>query len=464
MKKILAIFLSFLSICGLNAQDQKEKKDFSHWSMTLEAGLNRFDGDVKQDYNSIIPNSVNKLSLGGSIEYTLTPVWSMGVEYYYLPIQAIGPYYDITNTMHNVDYFMAFNLQKWFFKKSRSKWGIWATIGGGLALYSVNYRTDNDRNGEGTQLPISSNTGLYIKDKNSIFNDGRAVVFPIGTLIEYNLSKNLALGTKIQYRIYNKDNLDGRNFWGVTNDAVQLATLQLRWKFNAQKKDHTRNISVDDFNGEPIIPKNFQPAIDSLKSEIGKLKPALKALDEIQPLKKRVEALENQPKPTAYTYVPQQGVKYNFDDPDVVLMPGKDDDDDDGVPNNRDKEPNTAYDTPVDFWGRTIPAYDVNGAAVYFDFDRTELDREAQDAIRYAATKLKSDPTLLVEIRGFCDYMGSFDYNEGLSQRRADKVKNELVRVYRINPDRIVANGRGKLLNPKTRFRGNRRCNFFYSK
>lgn len=458
MKKILVIFLSFLSIYGLNAQDQKEKKDFSHWSMTLEAGLNRFDGDVIQPYNDLTPNAMNKISFGGSIEYTLTPVWSMGAAYYYLPLRADIGKIDYSGKMQSVDYFNSFNLIKAFYKKSRSKWGLWFNAGVGYSWYNSLYYTA----AAGTRV-YDGHHNAYL-DFNDTIKDGRVWDFPIGILLEYNFTKNIAVGTKLQYRPFSNDYIEQRIQHGVTNDAIELATLQLRWKFNAQKKDHTRNISVDDFNGEPIIPKNFQPAIDSLKSEIGKLKPALKALDEIQPLKKRVEALENQPKPTAYTYVPQQGVKYNFDDPDVVLMPGKDDDDDDGVPNNRDKEPNTAYDTPVDFWGRTIPAYDVNGAAVYFDFDRTELDREAQDAIRYAATKLKSDPTLLVEIRGFCDYMGSFDYNEGLSQRRADKVKNELVRVYRINPDRIVANGRGKLLNPKTRFRGNRRCNFFYSK
>ena len=87
-------------------------------------------------------------------------------------------------------------------------------------------------------------------------------------------------------------------------------------------------------------------------------------------------------------------------------------------------------------------------------------------AIDLAAKKLQADPSLMVEVRGFTDNMGTNAYNADLSQRRADKVKNELVKVYGIDSKRIIPNGKGKF-NPKDRvvpYRFYRTSVFFYSK
>ena len=451
MKKSFILFLCIISTFGAFAQ---QYKDWSKWSITLEGGLNRFDGDIHQTYNDVIPNSANKLSWGGSLEYTLTPVWSMGVEYYNLPYKADPKtYYTVNAKMQNVDYFMAFNLQKWFFKHSTSKWGIWAALGAGMAFYDVDYQTANN----GKQVDITSKTGVYLIDANTKIDNGRALVVPVWGLLEYNFTKNIALGAKIQYRSYNKDNLDGRNFWGVTNDFLSLGTLQLRWKFCTSNSRHTRNINLADFDNEVDSTKeklaDVQNKVDSLQKNVAQIKPLvdkhetvinekMPLLDELPKLTNRVKRLED------------------------IICPDGPDTDGDGVPDCRDKEPNTIVNTPVDFWGRSMEKYDVNSATVFFDFDKTYLDDEAHRAIRYAANKLKSDPSLIVEVRGFTDNMGNNPYNADLSQRRAEVVKNELVSVYGIEENRIIANGKGKY-NPTDKtipFRPYRTCMFFYSK
>ena len=94
MKKTL-IYLLLLSI-SLPVFSQNRAK-MSHWSLTLEGGLNKFDGDIKQDYNDIIPNSAINLSYGASLEYTIYPAWTIGVDYYNLPVNANGFYYSLKN-------------------------------------------------------------------------------------------------------------------------------------------------------------------------------------------------------------------------------------------------------------------------------------------------------------------------------------------------------------------------------
>ena len=452
MKKTFIFLFSLFMAIGAFSQTNANK---SNWSITLEGGLNMFDGDIKQDYNQIIPNSVMGLSYGGSVEYTINPAWSMGVEYYYLPVKAEGFYYSLKNTMHNADYFMAINMLKAFNSHSNSKWGLWATLGIGMAAYSVDYQTTIDG-----PVSINSKSGYYGLDYDQNFTDGMSLVVPVGAIVEYNLSKSLALGAKFQYRTYNKDNLDGRSYWGVTNDYLGLGTLQLRWKINAKNQDHVRNINMDLYNNvDPNLNNDIdamQNKINALQKELDDLKPNMNKLMNMQPavdnipdMKKRITDLENRPvAPVA-----------------PVLTPEVDTDGDhDGVPDNRDQEPNTPANTAVDFWGKSIKAYNIDESGVYFDFDKSDIDAAGYKAIKMAADKLTADPSLVVEVRGFADYVGTPEYNIKLSQRRADTVKSELVSKYNIDPARIIANGKGRLLEPKKEFRGNRRCTFFYDK
>jgi len=460
MKKAFIFFFSLFMSIGVFSQTNANK---SNWSITFEGGLNKFDGDIKQNYNQIIPNSVMGLSYGGSVEYTINPAWSMGIEYYYLPVKAEGFYYSLKNTMHNADCFMAFNMLKAFNSHSNSKWGLWATLGIGMAAYSIDYQTTIDG-----PVSINSLSGYYGLDYDQHFTDGRAMVFPLGAIVEYNFSKSLALGVKYQYRSYNKDNLDGRNYWGVTNDYISMGTLQLRWKFNAKNKDHVRNMNMAQFTkinnttDDDILA--LQDKITAQQNELDALRPGVNKLKEIQPsvesipeLKKRIAYLENKLAAPAVT-TPAVTT------PVVIAPEVNTDGDGDGVPDNRDREPNTPANTAVDFWGRSIKGYAVDDSGVYFGFDKSDIDAAGYKAISLVAEEMKADPSLIVEVRGFADYVGTPDYNIKLSQRRADKVRNELITKYKIDPARIIANGKGRLLEPKTEFRGNRRCTFFYDK
>jgi len=435
MKKIsLLSLILFISIYSF-----AQYKDWSKWSLTIEGGINRFDGDVQQDYNSLIPSSLGKFSWGAGIEYTPVPAWSIGIDYSNTPLSALkkanvngNPDFiiaDFTGKMNNVAFLSSFNLIKLTNFRSVSKWGIWANVGLGYSWYHSVYLTDRDNTG--------ANDGSHQQytDFNDNF-DGQAIYVPIGLLLEYNLSKSFALGLKGEFRAFNKDYIEQRIQHGVTNDFVELGTLQLRYKFGASNQNHTRNaVKSDEVTREELL--NLQKRIEGIVIPPDNS-------DKINDLNNRLKKLEN--------YL-------DIDGPD---------DDNDGVANSRDKEPNTPVGNQVDFWGRTIPKASTidESAFIYFDFDKTNLDEKAQKAIRIAAEKLKADPELLVEVRGFTDNMGSNSYNANLSQRRADVVKNELVKLYGIDPNRIVANGKGKF-NPQDKtlpYRPYRTCILFYSK
>jgi outer membrane protein OmpA-like peptidoglycan-associated protein len=64
---------------------------------------------------------------------------------------------------------------------------------------------------------------------------------------------------------------------------------------------------------------------------------------------------------------------------------------------------------------------------VGFGFDKWELDGRAEKLLGEIVEKLKSDPTLMADLEGYTDSIGTRVYNLGLSQRRVNSVHRYLV-------------------------------------
>jgi len=80
---------------------------------------------------------------------------------------------------------------------------------------------------------------------------------------------------------------------------------------------------------------------------------------------------------------------------------------------------------------------------IHFDHDKAELKPEFHQFLKQMVKIVKSHSDLRIKIIGHTDSNGSDNYNVGLSQRRADKIKSYLLTLG-IKSDQVVIEFRGE--------------------
>lgn len=488
MKKILTLItvLAFSFTIASAATDSENAssnstgglndfKDFTHWSLSINGGLSQFDGDVTQKYNDIFSQSTVSWTVGLDIEYTWNPYWGLIAQFQYMPFLGATKTTEygsntFTGNMYDPTLMASLNLLNLFGQYRKTwKWGFYLNAGLGLTFYdmqttpipgapigTVEQAAITRATNEG-KTPAEIAAAAAAAGPQDI-TDGMSICFPVGLNVEYNFNKYLALGLNAHYRFHNKDYFEGEAYTkGTMNDGEFTATLNFRVKFAPNKKEggHMRNISPYAYRELKTGDKNFQDQLDSLKRRVAAVEDTLS--NNVLP---RIAALEAQ-------------------------QATRPDGDGDGVPDFRDREPNTPQGSFVNYWGESIPQEIMQSAkccdevksvlaamgagidyemSVYFPFDKYYLTNVAKSNVAKAAQKLKEDPELQVELRGYCDFPGSGDYNMKLSSNRVETVKKELIEKYGIDASRISVTPKGKMQNPPMKEYKNRRCDFYFHK
>jgi OOP family OmpA-OmpF porin len=121
------------------------------------------------------------------------------------------------------------------------------------------------------------------------------------------------------------------------------------------------------------------------------------------------------------------------------------DSDRDGVIDSADQCPNTRAGLAVDRKGCPPPMEEnvkiVIG--VLFASGKADITENSTDDIKKLGDFMQTYPTTTTVIEGHTDSVGSAALNKGLSQRRADAVRDYLIKNYSIDPNRIKAVGYG---------------------
>lgn len=191
-----------------------------------------------------------------------------------------------------------------------------------------------------------------------------------GINVEHNISKSWAFGIEGQYRYYHRKFVNSRR----KGDAL-TTTIGLRYKFNANgSKSHARNISMTDY-----YPKPPAVIIEKIVKE-----------NSIETLE-RLKALEAE----------NAGLKDEINRLNGVIL---------------------ALTYQVD--GSSTVAF----TNIEFEFGSDKLTPSSYPVLNQIAVALIKKPgTITVNISGHTDYIGTDEFNQALSIKRSNAVKNYLL-------------------------------------
>ncbi|UQS14865.1 OmpA family protein [Pseudomonas sp. HS6] len=153
-----------------------------------------------------------------------------------------------------------------------------------------------------------------------------------------------------------------------------------------------------------------------------------------------------------WNYAPVIGLGVNFgggNKPAAAPVPAPaevcSDSDNDGVCDNVDKCPDTPANVTVDADGCPAVAEVVRVELdVKFDFDKSVVKPNSYGDIKNLADFMKQYPSTRTTVEGHTDNVGPDAYNQKLSERRANAVKQVLVNQYGVESSRVGSVGYGE--------------------
>lgn len=101
------------------------------------------------------------------------------------------------------------------------------------------------------------------------------------------------------------------------------------------------------------------------------------------------------------------------------------------------------HDFIIDVKLNPIPEQPIVLPDILYALDKWDLAPQYQDSLMQLVDLLHNNETLVIELRSHTDSRGSYEYNDILSQKRAQSVVDFLV-SQEVDPDRLVAKGYGE--------------------
>lgn len=438
MKKVLLSLVVFSSsLAVVNAQDEESTKrvDYNRWSIEANGGFNKAFGIGGVNFNDGYNNGVGFRHYDLGIRYMLSTKFGLKAD--------VG--FDSFKEGSGIEYeaeHLRFGLQGVLnlgrildFEDWTNTIGLLAHAGGAYGTYKTDYK-DNDK-------VITALAGLTLQFKLS----ERFAITLDGTASNYfGLDQTFNGGSRDSKQITVTATVPGGTYPGTGTATIdgQTGVVNIDVVVPAQ--------SVTASAADPSVKflKHIAPVLNAsvgVTYYFGKKTHAdwyigeSKISNELDQLESRIAELE------------------------TMLV----DSDQDGVPDYLDLEPNSTPGVAVDAKGRTIDhnnngipdelegyleeRYGVDAirsalagetkennelvrdlinsgyVTTYFDFDKDQPTNVSSHGIDFMRTYLLNNPSASIDILGHADEIGNTQYNYGLANRRAENVKNILVKA-----------------------------------
>lgn len=466
MNKLVFAFFVLMATFGLNAQVQVIEKiaSYNSWSVSADLGLGRFDGDLGlkpgKEFQQFFGSVFRSPSFNVSIEHNIDPIfsvgWAIGANKFYQEGYLKRNTTDelIQLSSFSSSPYISANVLKLIIGNRPTNFGVFFTAGVGFAGYSRQFTLM----GNDTIVDFITDNQDRIKRRNmsnGVKSAEMSLMIPLGLSAEYNLNRNISVGAIARFVITNSDYLESisRN---SNVDYWENLSVSVRYKFLRANQQHSRQVLYGQ------APKSNSELLELLRSDLDSLAKRMRECDctSLDQLDSRLRGIEGQVPDPMVDSLERRIRELESRKPEPQRAAVKDT----IVVIKETVLKETPVEQPKAVEGAEVWPIPGVRLAVYFDFDKTDFDKEGFESIRKAAELLNTDPTLKVEVRGYADNPGSAGYNYRLSLRRSEKVKAELIKVYGIDGSRITTTGGGQVPHPPVPARGNRRCDFIFTR
>ncbi|TVQ77591.1 MAG: hypothetical protein EA358_06130 [Flavobacteriales bacterium] len=294
-----------------------------------------------------------------------------------------------------------------------------------------------------------SNPSVF-SDNIDIGRDGNVIApfIAFGFEYKYQVSDPITVDLGVQFRYFINDEVDGF-VSGRSDDAMSYVYVGGSYNFGQKGKNRSLVFSSP-FSDLWSIVSDVESKMDGLTTDSdGDGVPDIFDKDPNTP---EGVAVDGAGRPLD---VDMDGIP-DYQDADPFTARGAKvdaegrelDSDGDGVPDSRDLEPNTPKGSLVDARGRRIPTGGSMSDAVlpqiYFAFNSATVSEDNRRGLAIIARVLQSDPSLSLSLVGHTDNVGSEEYNKKLGERRAQAVKDYLVKHFNIDASRLHVETKGK--------------------
>ena len=395
MKKIILTLALLMGVFAAQAQSMEQNKFFDNWSITLKGG-------AIMPYQGYAFWPSARGIFGAEIRKQLTPVFGLGVEgeatinttSWDKPDKYWGPKSPniIDHTLAGM--FGTVNLSNLFagYKGKPRAFELEGVIGAGW-LHAFH-------RAEAANMYGNDYNSWYTKagaNLNFNFGESRAWTFSLKPSVVWDMNGDIM----IPYR----DNTNARARW---NGEPHNGKSQMNANHAAVELEAGITYHFKGSNGERYMTfcpyKYSQDDIDALNGQINGLRGQLNGLQGDLDAANARNAQLQRDLDAARKAKPAEVDKTKYIDRESAMM----------------------------------------NVLVHFKVNKTNITADQQPNVERVAMYLKNNPTATVDIKGYASTEGPKDNNIRLANGRAEAVKNMLINKYKIDANRIKAQGCGE--------------------
>lgn len=234
-------------------------------SLFLTGGFNVFDGD----FTSELKHAVYAPTVGLGVEYHFNSTWGLALQYQFRQYAAFGKSDRdaekmLKGMMHQASVYGTFDIFNCWRPQNKHKlFALNLLFGGGAAWWKndIQFPTDDYVTVDGIRIRVDDankfNTATREPGKMDKY-ECVGVLFA-GAEFEFNVSRSISVGIKAVYNYFANDKPDGR-ILGNNNDGIFDCEAILRYKIDAEKHSHIRNMARESDVAPKQQPQEVIPA------------------------------------------------------------------------------------------------------------------------------------------------------------------------------------------------------------